>query len=217
MNIHSVIWVKEMTPSNQTLSAREQAAQDKEARVLAAALSLFAERGYHGTAVPEVASRAGVGTGTIYRYFENKEELVNAVFRTSKTRLKQVLLPELDFMATPRALFSQFWKRLVHFAQTYPTDFHFLELQDHSPYLDTASKAVEREVLTPIWAFCESQRQAGVFHDMPADTMIAMIWGAFVGLVKAQTHGYLVLSESGFEHAESACWRLIARDADNEY
>ena len=55
---------------------RQLARQDA---ILKSALHLFAERGYFGTAVPDVAQLANVGTGTIYRYFENKEALVNAV------------------------------------------------------------------------------------------------------------------------------------------
>ena len=41
--------------TNGPLSKREEAAQDKMARILKAAIELFAERGFHGTAVPEVA------------------------------------------------------------------------------------------------------------------------------------------------------------------
>ncbi|MBA3542140.1 MAG: helix-turn-helix transcriptional regulator, partial [Deltaproteobacteria bacterium] len=37
---------------------------DKRRIILDAALTVFAERGFHGTAVPEVAEAAGVGTGT---------------------------------------------------------------------------------------------------------------------------------------------------------
>ena len=42
---------------------------------------LFTERGFHGTAMPLVAERAGVAAGTIYRYFDSKEALVDAVFQ----------------------------------------------------------------------------------------------------------------------------------------
>ena len=52
-------------------------------QLLDAALSLVAERGYAGCAVAEVATRAGVGTGTVYRYFPNKGELFAEVFRTA--------------------------------------------------------------------------------------------------------------------------------------
>ena len=60
------------------LNEKQQAKQDA---ILAAALQLFAQKGFHGTAVPDVAQLAGVATGTIYRYFSSKEALVNAVFQ----------------------------------------------------------------------------------------------------------------------------------------
>jgi len=50
-------------------------------QLLDAALSLVAEQGYAGCAVAEVAAGAGVGTGTVYRYFPNKGELFAEVFR----------------------------------------------------------------------------------------------------------------------------------------
>ena len=56
----------------------------KEARpqeILAAALALFAERGFVATRLDDVALRAGVTKGTLYLYFPNKEELFRAVVR----------------------------------------------------------------------------------------------------------------------------------------
>jgi AcrR family transcriptional regulator len=45
------------------------------ARVLAAAEQAFAEAGYEGATVAGIAERAGVSTGNVYRYFENKDAL----------------------------------------------------------------------------------------------------------------------------------------------
>ena len=53
------------------------------AELLAAALELFVERGYAGTRLEDVAHRAGVSTGTLYLYFENKEDLFKALVRES--------------------------------------------------------------------------------------------------------------------------------------
>jgi AcrR family transcriptional regulator len=56
----------------------------KEARpeeITAAALELFSERGYAATRLEDVAARAGVSKGTLYLYFDNKEELFKAVLR----------------------------------------------------------------------------------------------------------------------------------------
>ncbi|MGZ3185086.1 MAG: TetR/AcrR family transcriptional regulator [Telluria sp.] len=49
--------------------------------LLAAALDLFVERGYAATRLEDVARRAGVSKGTLYLYYENKEELFKAVVR----------------------------------------------------------------------------------------------------------------------------------------
>lgn len=49
--------------------------------LLAAALDLFVERGFASTRLEDVAKRAGVSKGTLYLYFENKEELFKAVVR----------------------------------------------------------------------------------------------------------------------------------------
>ncbi|HBF50938.1 MAG TPA: TetR family transcriptional regulator [Massilia sp.] len=51
--------------------------------LLAAAIELFVERGFAATRLEDVARRAGVSKGTLYLYFENKEELFKAVVRTS--------------------------------------------------------------------------------------------------------------------------------------
>ncbi|MBE0613589.1 MAG: TetR/AcrR family transcriptional regulator [Burkholderiales bacterium] len=49
--------------------------------IIAAALELFVERGYASTRLDDVAARAGVSKGTLYLYFENKEDLFKAVVR----------------------------------------------------------------------------------------------------------------------------------------
>jgi AcrR family transcriptional regulator len=51
--------------------------------LLAAALDLFVERGYAATRLDDVAARAGVSKGTLYLYFENKEELFKEVVRAN--------------------------------------------------------------------------------------------------------------------------------------
>ncbi len=55
--------------------------RDKEARILAAAVRVFALNGYHGSTMAAVAAEAGVATGTIYLYFERKQELLITLFQ----------------------------------------------------------------------------------------------------------------------------------------
>jgi TetR/AcrR family transcriptional regulator len=65
-----------------TLSAkRERRKEARPGELLDAALDLFVEKGFAGTRAEEVAARAGVSKGTLFLYFQSKEELFKAVVR----------------------------------------------------------------------------------------------------------------------------------------
>lgn len=58
----------------------DEAKQQREERIIAAAEALLMERGYHAINMDEVARAAGLAKGTVYLYFRAKEELLLAVF-----------------------------------------------------------------------------------------------------------------------------------------
>ncbi|HEU4611403.1 MAG TPA: TetR/AcrR family transcriptional regulator, partial [Kofleriaceae bacterium] len=186
---------------------------DKRRRILDAALRVFAARGYHGTSVPEVAETAKVGVGTLYRYFEDKNALVNEVYRDAKQRLKDALLdglaaPDVYQLDNAEHWFSELWRRLATFARAEPDAFRFLEMQDHVEYLDAKSRALELSVLAPLWLAGKRLRDRS--GGPPVDIAIALLWGAFVGLVKASRLGYLELDDRKLEQAGEAAWRIVA-------
>ncbi len=53
---------------------------DKKKRIIEAAARVFAQKGYAGAAVADIAVKAEIGKGTIYAYFDSKEDLFFAVF-----------------------------------------------------------------------------------------------------------------------------------------
>src|SRR5215510_1382235 len=97
--------------SDRHMEARTQAVagKDKYEAILTAALHLFGERGFYGTAVPEVAKRARVAAGTIYTYFPSKEALVNALYRKWKQALGQQVFMAFPIDASPREQFEVMW------------------------------------------------------------------------------------------------------------
>ena len=111
-------------------------AVEKRDAIMQAALELFVERGFYGVAVPEIADRAQVGAGTIYRHFESKEALVNALYRQEKQRFAQTVITSFPAIDRARELFRTLWTRMATFATTNQSSFVFLELHHHAPYLD---------------------------------------------------------------------------------
>lgn len=58
-----------------------------EERVREAAVRLFAERGFHGTGIRDLAQAAGLSSATLYHYMGTKEDLLVEIMRTSLTEL----------------------------------------------------------------------------------------------------------------------------------
>jgi TetR/AcrR family fatty acid metabolism transcriptional regulator len=69
------------------VQARDTRANDKRARILASAVKVFAERGFHSATVAGIAKAAGVADGTIYLYFKGKDDLLLRLFDESMTAL----------------------------------------------------------------------------------------------------------------------------------
>lgn len=183
---------------------------DKHHAILNAALEVFAERGVNGVAVPEIAANAGVGTGTIYRYFTSKEALVNGLFRRETEALGRRLHDDFPRDLDPKAAFGEFWKRATAFAREAPQAYRFLELQDHRSYLDRASRRLERRLLSPMQKNVRVWQEKKVFRrDLKEDVVMAMIWGAIVNLFKAERDGYLKLTTKDLNAARDACFRMF--------
>jgi TetR/AcrR family transcriptional regulator, fatty acid metabolism regulator protein len=62
------------------LTDRSIAAADKRTRILEAAVRVFAEHGYHGARVGDIAEDAGVAHGLLYHYFASKDDVLRTIF-----------------------------------------------------------------------------------------------------------------------------------------
>ncbi|MFZ5668550.1 MAG: TetR/AcrR family transcriptional regulator [Pseudomonadota bacterium] len=71
-----------MVPGQPKWRRRKEA---RPAEIVAAALEVFAERGFAAARLDDIAARAGVSKGALYLYFETKQELFNAVVRDAVT------------------------------------------------------------------------------------------------------------------------------------
>lgn len=165
-------------------AAAEARAADKRDAIMGAALALFVERGFWGTAVPEIADRAGVGAGTIYRYFESKEALVNAIYRTEKLRFSKAVLDNFPPHANTREQFRTIWMRMAQFVEDNREGFVFLELHHHASYLDEQSLAVETRMTDVIVAVITAAQARRELKQGPARLLVGLVMGAFIGITR---------------------------------
>jgi AcrR family transcriptional regulator len=78
------------------LSRREKVKIRQRQEMMAAALDLFSEKGFHNVTMHEIAAKSEFAIGTLYKFFSNKEELYRALIQEQADRFETVLLAALE-------------------------------------------------------------------------------------------------------------------------
>lgn len=64
----------------QVPNERSRQGADKRKLILDSAIKVFADKGYHGTRISDIARQAEIAYGLVYHYFKNKEDILDAIF-----------------------------------------------------------------------------------------------------------------------------------------
>ena len=80
-------------------------------RIIAAATEVFARSGFHGARVADIAEQAGIAYGLVYHYFDNKDDILGAIF-SERWSQYVAYLTEVGKMPVS---FGERMRRLVHF------------------------------------------------------------------------------------------------------
>jgi len=100
--------------------------------VLAAALQCFAERGYDGTPVKQIAERAGVTTGAIYRHFPSKEALAQTLYGQCMRLYSDALRQAADGAGPVRGRLESALRAALALYRANPDAMTFALLRQHS-------------------------------------------------------------------------------------
>ena len=177
--------------------------------IMKAALDLFVEYGFHGTPVPVIADHAEVGAGTIYRSFESKEALVNALYQRWKRTIAQHIVDDFPFHEPPREQFRIIWERMADFALAHPRELSFLELHHHGDYLDKESLAIEHGIIDFGVGMVRRAQEARVIRKADPLLLMELVNGAFLGIFRASVEGRLKLTKEQYMVGEQCCWEAI--------
>lgn len=178
-------------------------------RLEQAALSVFVERGIDGATTKEIAQRAGMAEGNLYRHYPSKEDLAFAVFSSHLTRVVAALDAERTAGGSTREVLGRLLRRFRELFEADPDVYAFIVIAHHS-----LTARTPREVRTPTDVVADillaGQRRGEVAQ---GDTLL--LGSMVVGIVARVTHlkleGLLYLDLDALEReTEAAVWRLVA-------
>ncbi len=187
---------------------------EKRDKISQAALDLIAEQGFHGAPMALIAEKAGVGAGTIYRYFASKDILITKLFRELEEKIVASLAEGYSEEKPFRERFIYLCTRLVKYFVTNPIHFRFMEQYFNSPY----GVSLRRDKITGASgdqsAFtCLFQQgiEQQVLKDLPFFVLAALTFSPLVSLARDHTLNLIELDDALILKSIEACWDGIKR------
>lgn len=174
----------------------------KRERILRAAIDVFAQNGYFNAKVSEVAKAAGVADGTIYLYFDGKEDLLMNVFREHTRNYLQILAREL---AGVRNAAERIRVAIRSHLQTLGRDRALavvfqVELRHSLKFMTIFSSEEVAEYLNILRGIIEQGQQSGTFRSaLNPQLMAKSIFGILDEMVTSW-----ILSDKEYDPGQSA-------------
>ncbi|MGB1092243.1 MAG: TetR/AcrR family transcriptional regulator, partial [Oceanobacter sp.] len=113
---------------------------DKRTKILQATADMIAEHGLTCSPMSKISARAGCGAGTIYRYFETKDELVVELFKETAQKLTDACLKNYQGEGSLRDRFFQIWGNYFSYINENPSERALLEQLFASPAIGPCDK-----------------------------------------------------------------------------
>lgn len=190
---------------------------DKRADIMQAALELIAERGFHDAPMSEIAEKAQVAAGTIYRYFENKDVLINELFQEMERQLMEAILYNYPQDEPIKKQFFHIFSELCRYLVSHPLHFRYMEQFFNSPYGiskrrdNLSGKNVNQNKNGTITRVLNEGIAQQILKDLPVIVLTSLAIGPMLYVIRDHTLGFVVLDEALIRQITEACWDAIRK------
>ncbi len=144
------------------LSRKEREKIRHKEEILEAALSLFSSKGFHNVSMQDIASESEFGVGTLYNFFESKEQLFVELMKAGIEKIGQLLIPILDSNQEEEKKLSEFIRAHVDIIES---NIEFIKLYVSQYGMSTSANPMLKDISvlkTTIAAKLESIIKAGM-------------------------------------------------------
>ncbi|WP_292946863.1 TetR/AcrR family transcriptional regulator [Olleya sp. UBA1516] len=181
---------------------------DKKQRIIITMLELVVKQGVHATPMSQVAKEANVAVGTIYHYFENKNEVIQELYMMIVQDYGVVLmanLPEGDF----KAQFETMWSNLYNYFVGNPLAFQFVEYVAAPPIISKEIVNQSVPYIANIRDFFLKGIEEKHVRNVPVRLILQMAFGTVISAVRLKSNEELEMTKEEIDLAIEMSWDAI--------
>jgi len=181
-----------MSNSKPTAARRERERGARRRVILDAAKAVFDERGFLNATMEEIAERSELAVGTLYRYFQSKEELYVSLLFEAMEMFRQGIEGARGSGEPPNEQLRAVWRFFYTFYREQPESYRALMFLRNEGLSDVISADVIQEInqragenFRRVAEIVQSGVDAGLYRaDLDARGVVDVLWSLLMGLVQ---------------------------------
>ena len=187
----------------------------KRQKILITAETLLAERGLYGFSMKLLADTAGIAAGTIYRYFENKEALINELYQHITQETADAFFKGWSDEQTPEHKYKQLWNNAFNAVLQNPQRSIVIEMLFSQPSLAKEQAAFfDSEMILPLRKFFQQGIDEQRFHDWKIPALMVLSFNSAITLAKKLMNNCVNLEQTEINQVRDASWLIIQKDSN---
>ena len=185
---------------------------EKKKAIFESTIELVKEHGFHGCSMSMVAKHAQVATGTIYHYFDSKDQLICELYAYIIDKVIHAALEGDDVHKPYKDRFFNLWKNLYWFYIQNPNVPRFFEQFVNSPYYTKSNEEDQRGRFHEfIFNFFKEGINQGHLRDVNPEILSVVAYGSIITTAKLSKTGKTSLKEAEFEQIAQIIWDGMVR------
>lgn len=189
--------------------AKLQKSIEKRSALIKATIELVNNNGFHATPMSKIAKMANVSPGTIYLYFDNKQDLVNKTYVEVKGEYTKYAFETYDENMPVEDGFELIWKRIADFKLKECENAMFLAQCDNTPMIDEESRQEGIKHLQPLLDLWNRGKAEGIIKPLSEYILYAYAINPLSFLMMTQKRGAFTLNKTHIEEAYQSAWSSI--------
>jgi AcrR family transcriptional regulator len=160
-------------------------------RILAAALRLFVEKGFHGTSIPDIVAASGTSIGAVYHHFGSKEELAHILHRQLVDQFVEMSSDEVLSRPDARGRVLGYTAMMFRLTEEDPEFVSYLIYTRPKSVVEDNLTVCSREGLAVTQRIISDGKKAGEIRDIDDRVLCGLISGTIMRLLDLRLDGVI--------------------------
>jgi AcrR family transcriptional regulator len=183
---------------------QEEPFTEKQQKIVEAAIEMFAEKGYASTSTSQIAKKAGVAEGTIFRHYKTKKDLLLSIVSPTMAKLiAPFVIRDINKVLDAKyERYEDFLKAMILNRQEFLKDnmsvFKILiqEIPFHEELKEQFKEHIAQKIFEKFTALVDHYKEKGQIIDLPSPTVVRFSATSIFGLLLVR---YVFLPEEDWD------------------